>query len=91
MYETEDSYSKATTQFNKKFGSDWQRHIHPQDRDEMCAYLIRMFADSSWPVFSVWNSITNRPTGIDRIKDSVKILVKSQSGRNYVIECRTKD
>jgi len=101
MAETFDSYTKAMTQFNNIFGTNWQRHIHPQDRDEMCGYLIRMLADSVRPVFNVWdtvrplfnvwNSTTNRPHGVDKLIGCVKTLIKTQSGRSYYVEAPTRD
>jgi hypothetical protein len=91
MAEIFDSYTKAMTQFNTAFGNNWQRHIHPQDRDEMCGYLIRMLADSVRPLFNVWNATTNRPHGVDKLSGCVKTLIKTQSGRSYYVEAPTRD
>ena len=91
MAEIFDSYTKAMTQFNTTFGNNWQRHIHPQDRDEMCGYLIRMLAESVRPLFNVWNATTNRPHGVDKLGGCVKTLIKTQSGRSYYVEAPTRD
>ena len=84
-----DSYTKAMTQFNEIFGKDWQRHIHPQDRDEMCGYMIRMIGDDPNTQFNVWNSATNRPNGVEKIEGNIKNLIRCTTGRNYFVECPT--
>lgn len=86
-----DSYTKAMTQFNTIFGKDWQRHIHPQDRDEMCGYLIRMIGDTKGTCFNVWNATTNRPNGVEKLEGCIKTLIRTQSDRNYFVECPTRD
>jgi hypothetical protein len=95
MAEIFDSFTKAMVQFNEVFGTNWQRHIHPQDRDEMCGYLIRMLADyvrdSVRCNFNVWNATTNRPHGVDKLSGCVKTLIKTQSGRSYYVEAPTRD
>jgi hypothetical protein len=91
MAEQFDSFTKAMVQFNEVFGTNWQRHIHPQDRDEMCGYLIRMLAESVRPLFNVWNATTNRPHGVDKLSGCVKTLIKTQSGRRYYVEAPTRE
>lgn len=81
-----DSFTKAMTQFNEMYGTDWQRHIHPQDRDEMCGYVIRMIGEGK-PQFNVWNASTNRPNGIEKIEGTFKNRVRCVSGRAYFVEC----
>jgi len=85
-----DSYSKAMVNFNTIHGSDWQRHVHPQDRDEMCGYLIRMVFDDKSIKFNVWNAITNRPNSVNKIDGNIKNLIRCTTGRNYFVECPTK-
>jgi len=85
-----DSFTKAMTQFITIHGKDWQRHIHPQDRDEMCGYLIRMVGDVSSSRFNVWNATTNRPHGVEKLRDCVKTLIKTQADRSYFVECPTR-
>lgn len=91
MANKDDSYTKAMTQFNEIFGKDWQRHVHPSDRDEMCGYLIRIISDAKETLFNIWNSTTNRPNGVEKIRGCVKTLIKTQSGRSYYVEAPTRD
>lgn len=86
-----DSYTKAMDQFNVIHGEGWQRHIHPQDRDEMCGYLIRMVGDNNQTKFNVWNATTNRPNGVEKLVGCVKTLLKCVSERSYFVECPTRD
>lgn len=84
-----DSFTKAMDQFNAIHGDGWQRHIHPQDRDEMCGYMIRMVSDNK-DSFNVWNATTNRPNGIEKLTDCVKTLLRCTSERSYFVEAKPR-
>lgn len=83
----DDSFTKAQTEFNQIHGEDWQRHVHPADRDELCGYLIRMVSDRK-EKFNAWNATTARPKGVVKLNGAVKTLVRCTGGRSYFVECK---